>query len=61
MSITSALSNALSGLTVASRGAQVVSSNVANALTDGYGVRELSLTPGSDLRTAVGRCCLWIS
>ena len=44
MSITSALSNALSGLTAASRGAQVVSSNVANSLTDGYGVRELSLT-----------------
>lgn len=42
MSITSSLSNALSGLTAASRAAQVVSSNVANAQTEGYGVRELN-------------------
>jgi len=41
MSISSALSNALSGLTVASRSADIVSSNIANAMTDGYGVRSL--------------------
>jgi flagellar hook-associated protein 1 FlgK len=43
MSISSALSNALSGLTVTSRAADLVSSNIANAMTDGYGVRELSV------------------
>jgi len=43
MSISSALSNALSGLTVTSRAADVVSSNIANAMTEGYGVRELSV------------------
>jgi flagellar hook-associated protein 1 FlgK len=42
MSISSALSNALSGLTVASRSADIVSSNVANAMTEGYGVRSLN-------------------
>lgn len=41
MSITQALSNALTGLNVAKRGAEVASSNIANALTQGYGVREL--------------------
>jgi len=43
MSISSALSNALSGLTVASRAAGVVSSNIANAMTEGYGMRSLSV------------------
>lgn len=43
MTISSALSNALSGLTVASRAAGVVSSNIANAMTEGYGVRSLSV------------------
>jgi len=42
MTITNTLSNALSGLTAASRAAEVVSSNVANAQTEGYGVRELN-------------------
>lgn len=37
MSISGSLSNALSGMTAAGRAAQVVSSNVANALTEGYG------------------------
>ncbi len=41
MSITSALSSALSGLTASSRMAEVTSSNVANALTEGYGRREV--------------------
>ncbi|MXQ08155.1 flagellar hook-associated protein FlgK [Alphaproteobacteria bacterium GH1-50] len=44
MSISSALANALSGLTASSRAAQLVSSNVANAMTEGYGRRELELS-----------------
>lgn len=43
MSISSALTNALSGLSVASRAADVVSTNISNAMTDGYGVRELEI------------------
>jgi flagellar hook-associated protein 1 FlgK len=43
MSITGALSNALSGLGAASRAAEVVSSNVANAMTEGYGRRTLEV------------------
>ncbi|SMX47247.1 flagellar hook-associated protein FlgK [Actibacterium lipolyticum] len=41
MSISSSLSNALSGLTAAARAAEVVSANVANATTEGYGRRVL--------------------
>ncbi|AHM03729.1 Flagellar hook-associated protein FlgK [Roseibacterium elongatum DSM 19469] len=44
MSISSTLSNALSGLTVAGRAADVVSSNIANAMTEGYGVRRLEVS-----------------
>lgn len=44
MSLSTSLSNALSGLTVAARQAQVVSSNVANATTEGYGVRQVELS-----------------
>lgn len=44
MTISGALSAALSGLTAAARGAEVVSSNLANALTEGYGRRELQLS-----------------
>jgi flagellar hook-associated protein 1 len=47
MSISGSLSNALSGLTAAARAAEVVSSNVSNALTDGYGRRELQLASKS--------------
>lgn len=43
MSLSSAFSNALSGLTIASRAADVVSANIANAMTDGYGVRSLTV------------------
>ncbi|OOY22936.1 flagellar hook-associated protein FlgK [Thioclava sediminum] len=43
MGISQTLSNALSGLTAASRMAEVVASNTANALTDGYARREISL------------------
>ena len=35
MSIANALNNAISGLTAAARGTEVVSSNLANALTPG--------------------------
>lgn len=42
MTITSSLSNALSGLNAQSRAAEVVSANVANAQTEGYGARELT-------------------
>lgn len=44
MSISAALSNALTGLTAAARGSQVVSDNVANALTEGFGVRQIHLS-----------------
>ncbi|WP_204112687.1 flagellar hook-associated protein FlgK [Shimia biformata] len=44
MSITGALSNALSGLTASGKAAQVVSSNLANAMTEGFARRELSLS-----------------
>ncbi|MBL4813786.1 MAG: flagellar hook-associated protein FlgK [Rhodobacteraceae bacterium] len=43
MSISHALNNALSGLTASSRMAEVVSSNLSNVLTDGYGRREVNL------------------
>ncbi|WP_296422941.1 flagellar hook-associated protein FlgK [Yoonia sp.] len=43
MSISSALNNALTGLTATSRMAEVVSSNLSNALTDGYGRRAVEL------------------
>ena len=44
MSISNSLSNALSGMTAASRMAEIVSSNVSNSLTDGYGRRSLELS-----------------
>ncbi len=43
MSITTSLSNALTGLTAAARSAEVVSNNVSNAMTEGYGRREIVL------------------
>ena len=44
MSLSNALSNALSGLAAASRGTEVVASNLANATTPGFARRELQLT-----------------
>lgn len=44
MSFSASLSNALSGLTVSRRAVDLVSSNVANALTEGYAPRELSIS-----------------
>jgi len=47
MSISGSLANALSGLTASARAAEIVSSNVSNALTEGYGRRELELSAAS--------------
>ncbi len=47
MSISGALSSSLSGLTAASRAAELVSSNIANARTEGYARRELQLSARS--------------
>lgn len=44
MSLTAASRNALSGLTMASLTTRLISDNIANALTPGYGVRTLGLT-----------------
>ncbi|NRP13149.1 Flagellar hook-associated protein 1 [Aliiroseovarius sp. xm-m-379] len=44
MSITSTMHNALSGLSAQSRAASLVSSNVANAMTEGYAPRSLELS-----------------
>ncbi|WP_166417890.1 flagellar hook-associated protein FlgK [Cochlodiniinecator piscidefendens] len=43
MSMASAFSNALSGLSVTTRRAEIASSNIANALTPGYARRELDV------------------
>lgn len=45
MSISGTIASALSGLTVAARAAEVVSSNVANARTAGYARRTLEIAP----------------
>lgn len=47
MGLSSSLSNALSGLTAASRAAEIISANVSNAMTEGYGRRELVVTSSS--------------
>ncbi len=44
MSISSALNNAVTGLNASARMAEVVSSNLSNALTEGYGRREVALS-----------------
>lgn len=43
MSISGAMQAALSGLSTTARGAEVVSSNIANAQTEGYGRREMQV------------------
>ena len=43
MSLSSSLANALSGLRVASRSAQVISDNVANAMTEGFAARRVTI------------------
>ena len=47
MSITAAMNSAASGLSAAGRAAQVVSDNVANALTPGYAARQITRSAGS--------------
>lgn len=54
MSIGNALSNALSGLNAVSRAATVVSSNVSNAMTEGYSRRDIELTSQSLGRFGAG-------
>ena len=54
MSISSALSSALSGLTASSRMAEVAASNISNALTEGYARRELALSSRVIGMTGVG-------
>lgn len=44
MGMSNALNNAVSGLTASSRMAEIISSNTANAMTEGYARRELSLS-----------------
>lgn len=58
MSLSQSLSAAVSGLTAASRGAQVVATNLANLRTEGFGRRDMSqtsLTGGGVLANAVLR------
>lgn len=50
MSITSALSAALNGLSASSRSAEVVSSNLANMLTEGYAPRDIVLGARPDTK-----------
>ncbi len=49
MSISSALSSALSGLAANSRAAGVVAANLANVQTDGYGRREIALSQNGNV------------
>lgn len=50
MTISGALSNALSGLNASSRAADVVSANLANVLTEGFAPRDISLAAQRDGR-----------
>ncbi|MBR3369406.1 MAG: flagellar hook-associated protein FlgK [Rhodobacteraceae bacterium] len=52
MSLSTALHSAASGLQISSRGAQVVADNIANANTEGFGVR--SLTQASRVTGSAG-------
>ncbi|HQY44283.1 MAG TPA: flagellar basal body protein [Paracoccaceae bacterium] len=47
MGLSTTLANALTGLNAASRGADVVSQNIANARTPGYARREVDLAAQS--------------
>ncbi len=44
MTISGALSNAMSGLRAAGRASEIISSNISNASTPGYGVRSVALS-----------------
>ncbi|WP_339691810.1 flagellar hook-associated protein FlgK [Celeribacter baekdonensis] len=54
MSISNAMANALTGLNAVSRAADVVSSNVANAMTEGYGRRDIELSSHQVGKTGSG-------
>lgn len=54
MTITTALSSAFSGLTAASKAAELVSSNIANATTPGYARRELNLASNASYLNGQG-------
>lgn len=54
MTIANSMHNALSGLNAASRAANLVSSNVANAMTEGYATRSLELSARSLGGTGAG-------
>ena len=54
MSISSALSTALTGLAASSRMAEITASNVANALTEGYARREVQLSSRVVGSTGIG-------
>lgn len=47
MSLAASISNAMTGLSATSRAAEIVSNNVANAMTEGYARRELELSARS--------------
>ncbi|SFT57143.1 flagellar hook-associated protein FlgK [Sedimentitalea nanhaiensis] len=53
MSLTTALNSAMSGLTAASRATDVVSQNIANALTPGYARRSLEVTSATSTGSGV--------
>lgn len=54
MSLSNALSNAMSGLAYAARGTEVVAANIANAQTPGYARREIQLSPRPHIATGGG-------
>ena len=54
MSISNSLSNALSGMAATSRMAEIVSSNLANSLTDGYGRRSLGMSSAAITGVEIG-------
>ena len=54
MSITQSLNNALTGLRANARQAELTSSNLSNALTEGYGVRSLDLSSQTVGRASAG-------
>ena len=45
MTLSATLANAMTGLNAASRQADLIANNVANALTEGYGRRQIELSP----------------
>ncbi|MEM0923815.1 MAG: flagellar hook-associated protein FlgK [Pseudomonadota bacterium] len=45
MTLSATLANAMTGLNAASRTADLIANNVANALTEGYGRRDIELSP----------------